>query len=89
MESSEPSRLGSFLSMDMSSAISFRKIVCLVLLPHYDYPSTTAVVPATITTKDLQHCKHQHKDPKRWQCGLDGRVAITCGIQTNLARLYV
>jgi hypothetical protein len=65
MESSEPSRLGSFLSIDMSSAISFKDkkaFASPVLLPHYDYPSTAAVVPTTITTNDLQYRENHHRN---------------------------
>ena len=50
-------------------------------------PQTTADIAATITTSDLQQSKYN--DPKCWQCGLNGCVAITCGIKTDLARLYV
>ena len=41
MESSEPSMVGSFLSMDMLSAIAImtQGFLLLMLLPHYDGPS--------------------------------------------------
>ena len=55
MESSEPSRVGSFLSIDMLSAIAFDIRNFLVLaLPHCDNRNTAGVVP------ELKlHCHNQ------------------------------
>jgi hypothetical protein len=75
MESSEPSRLDSFLSIDMSSAISFKDQKVLRIqfcCPTTTTPARRQLVPATITTNDLQYRKNKHRNA--------GSVAVTvCG----------